>query len=101
MPDDYPSASCPARTPARSKRRCGTCSAPAAATVAAWESFGNVWIQDAVKQLKLKDLQVLDAGYGEVPTSTQVPQDNDVVFTWNGTTAAPRSPNTDLARRRP
>ena len=65
------------------------------ATVAAWESFGNVWIQDAVKQLKLKDLQVLTADYGQIPDLTQVPQDNDVVFTWNGTTSGAKIPNTD------
>ncbi|GAA4643263.1 phosphoserine transaminase [Pontixanthobacter gangjinensis] len=65
------------------------------ATVAAWESFGNVWIQDAVKQLKLKDLTVLDAGYGEIPDLASIPQDNDVVFTWNGTTSGARIENTD------
>jgi phosphoserine aminotransferase len=65
------------------------------ATVAAWESFGNVWIQDAVKQLKLKDLQVLDADYGEIPDLHSIPQDNDVVFTWNGTTSGAKIPNTD------
>ena len=65
------------------------------ATVAAWESFGNVWIQDAVKQLKLKDLQVLDADYGKIPDLSQIPQDNDVVFTWNGTTSGAKIPNTD------
>ena len=65
------------------------------ATVAAWESFGNVWIQDAAKQLKLPGLQVLEAGYGEIPDLTQVPQDNDVVFTWNGTTSGAKIPNTD------
>ncbi|MFC3098737.1 phosphoserine transaminase [Alteraurantiacibacter palmitatis] len=65
------------------------------ATVAAWESFGNVWIQDAVKQLKLPDLQVLEAGYGEIPDLSQVPQDNDVVFTFNGTTSGARIPNLD------
>ena len=65
------------------------------ATVAAWESFGNVWIQDAVKQLKLKDLQVLDADYGEIPDLSQIPQENDVVFTWNGTTSGARIANTD------
>jgi phosphoserine aminotransferase len=65
------------------------------ATVAAWESFGNVWIQDAVKQLKLKDLQVLDADYGEIPDLHTIPQDNDVVFTWNGTTSGAKIPNTD------
>ena len=65
------------------------------ATVAAWESFGNVWIQDAAKQLKLPNLQVLEAGYGEIPDLSQVPQDNDVVFTWNGTTSGAKIPNTD------
>jgi phosphoserine aminotransferase len=65
------------------------------ATVAAWESFGNVWIQDAAKQLKLPDLQVLEAGYGEIPDLSQIPQDNDVVFTWNGTTSGAKIPNTD------
>ncbi len=65
------------------------------ATVAAWESFGNVWIQDAVKQLKLPNLQVLEAGYGEIPDLSQVPQDNDVVFTFNGTTSGARIPNLD------
>jgi len=65
------------------------------ATVAAWESFGNVWIQDAVKQLKLPNLQVLDAPYGEIPDLSSIPQENDVVFTWNGTTSGARIPNTD------
>ena len=65
------------------------------ATVAAWESFGNVWIQDAVKQLKLPNLQVLDAPYGEIPDLNSIPQENDVVFTWNGTTSGARIPNTD------
>ena len=51
------------------------------ATVAAWESFGNVWIQDAVKQLKLKDLTTLTADYGEIPDLASIPQDHDVVFT--------------------
>ena len=65
------------------------------ATVAAWESFGNVWIQDAVKQLKLDDLTTLSADYGEIPDLAGIPQDNDVVFTWNGTTSGAKIPNTD------
>ena len=65
------------------------------ATVAAWESFGNVWIQDAVKQLKLPDLQVLDAPYGEIPDLASIPQENDVVFTWNGTTSGVKVPDGD------
>ncbi|MGB3722544.1 MAG: phosphoserine transaminase [Pacificimonas sp.] len=65
------------------------------ATVAAWESFGNVWIQDAVKQLKLPNLTTLDADYGEIPDLSSIPQDHDVVFTWNGTTSGARIANTD------
>ncbi len=72
-----------------------------AATVAAWESFGNVWIQDAVKQLRLPKLTTLDADYGEIPDLASIPQDNDVVFTWNGTTSGAKIPDTDwLARNR-
>ena len=64
-------------------------------TVAAWESFGNVWIQDAVKQLKLADLTVLDADYGEIPDLTTIDKGDDVVFTWNGTTSGAKIPTTD------
>ena len=64
-------------------------------TVAAWESFGNIWIQDAVKQLKLPNLQVLTADYGEIPDLSTIPQRNDVVFTWNGTTSGAMIPDTD------
>ena len=65
------------------------------ATVAAWESFGNVWIQDAVKQLKLPKLTTLDADYGAIPDLASIPQDNDVVFTWNGTTSGAKIPDTE------
>ncbi|MBF6602943.1 MAG: phosphoserine transaminase [Sphingorhabdus sp.] len=64
-------------------------------TVAAWESFGNVWIQDAVKQLKPANLSVLEADYGEIPDLTQIDKGDDVVFTWNGTTSGARIPDTD------
>ena len=61
----------------------------------AWESFGEGWVTDAIKQLKLKDARVLKAGYGDLPDLTQVNFDNDVVFTWNGTTSGVRVPNAD------
>ena len=61
----------------------------------AWESFGEGWVTDVVKQLKLKDARVLKAPYGELPDLTQVNFDNDVVFTWNGTTSGVRVPNAD------
>lgn len=64
-------------------------------TVAAWESFGNVWIQDAVKQLKPANLTVLEADYGDIPDLTTIDKGNDIVFTWNGTTSGAKIPDTD------
>ena len=55
----------------------------------AWESFGEGWVTDVVKQLKL-DATVHKAGYGEIVDMTRVNYDNDVVFTWNGTTSGVR-----------
>jgi phosphoserine aminotransferase len=63
--------------------------------VVAWESFGEGWVTDVVKQLKLKDARTLKAPYGELPDLTQVNFDHDVVFTWNGTTSGVRVPNAD------
>ena len=59
----------------------------------AWESFGEGWVTDIVKQLKLKDARVLKAAYGEIPDLSSVNFDNDVIFTWNGTTSGVRVPN--------
>jgi len=56
----------------------------------AWESFGEGWVSDVVKQLKLKDVRKLIAPYGELPDLASVNFDNDVVFTWNGTTSGVR-----------
>ena len=63
--------------------------------VLAWESFGEGWVTDIVKQLKLKDVRILKAGYGEIVDLKTVNFDNDVVFTWNGTTSGVRVPNGD------
>ena len=63
--------------------------------VLAWESFGEDWVTDVVKQLKLKDVRTLKAPYGELPNLAQVNFDNDVIFTWNGTTSGVRVPNGD------
>ncbi len=61
----------------------------------AWESFGEGWVTDVQKQLKLDDVRVIKAGYGELPDLGQVDFDRDVVFTWNGTTSGVRVPNAD------
>ncbi|CAH1660195.1 MULTISPECIES: phosphoserine transaminase [unclassified Chelatococcus] len=62
----------------------------------AWESFGEGWVTDVVKQLKLADARVIKAGYGELPDLAEVDtKTRDVVFTWNGTTSGVRVPNAD------
>jgi phosphoserine aminotransferase len=63
--------------------------------VLAWESFGEGWVGDIIKELKLKDARTLKAPYGELPDLAQVNFDNDVVFTWNGTTSGVRVPDAD------
>jgi len=62
-------------------------------TTIAWESFGEGWVSDIVKELKLKDVTKLHAGYGDIPDLTKVDSDTDIVFTWNGTTSGVRVPN--------
>ncbi len=61
----------------------------------AWESFGEGWVTDVVKQLKLKDARVIKADYGKMVDLASVNFDHDVVFTWNGTTSGVRVPNGD------
>ena len=63
-------------------------------TMLAWESFGEGWVTDVNKQLKL-DATVINAPYGEIPDLSQVDFSNDVVFTWNGTTSGACVPNGD------
>ncbi|MFL5063643.1 MAG: phosphoserine transaminase [Xanthobacteraceae bacterium] len=62
-------------------------------TVLAWESFGEGWVTDITKQLKLKDVSVVTARYGELPDLTKIDSASDMVFTWNGTTSGVRVPN--------
>jgi phosphoserine aminotransferase len=64
-------------------------------TTLAWESFGEGWVSDIVKELKLKDVTRLHAAYGEIPDLGKVDPDSDIVFTWNGTTSGVRVPNAD------
>ncbi len=61
----------------------------------AWESFGQGWVTDVVKQLKLTDVRTLKADYGQLPDLSKVDFSRDVVFTWNGTTSGVRVPNGD------
>ena len=68
---------------------------PRGVDVLAWESFGEGWATDVAKQLKLSDLRILKAGYGELPDLGQVDPARDVVFTWNGTTSGVKVPSGD------
>jgi phosphoserine aminotransferase len=63
--------------------------------VLAWESFGEDWVTDIAKQLKLKDTRIIKAGYGELPDLKQTDPARDIVFLWNGTTSGVRVPNGD------
>jgi phosphoserine aminotransferase len=64
-------------------------------TMLAWESFGEGWVTDVQKQLKLHDVTVLKAQYGKLPDLKKINFDSDVVFTWNGTTSGVRVPDGD------
>ncbi len=59
----------------------------------AWESFGEGWVTDTVKQLKLEDARIYRAEYGELPDLAAIDGERDVVFTWNGTTSGVRVPD--------
>ena len=64
--------------------------------VLAWESFGSGWVTDVVKQLRLDDVRVLEAGYGEIVDLSTPDFSRDVIFTWNGTTSGVRVPDADF-----
>ena len=71
---------------------------PRPVTTIAWESFGEGWVSDIVKELKLKDVVKLHAGYGEIPDLSKADKNSDIVFTWNGITSGVRVPNADWIR---
>ena len=62
----------------------------------AFESFGKDWVTDVTRQLKLPDVEVLGAPYGQLPDLSKVRPDADLVLTWNGTTSGVRVPNADF-----
>jgi phosphoserine aminotransferase len=68
---------------------------PRGVDVLAWETFGATWVTDIVQQLKLPNVTQLQAPYGEIVDLSKVNFDNDVVFTWNGTTSGVKVPNGD------
>jgi phosphoserine aminotransferase len=68
---------------------------PKPVDVFAWESFGEDWVTDTIKQLKLGESRVFKAGYGSLPNLSQADARHDIVFLWNGTTSGVRVPNAD------
>jgi phosphoserine aminotransferase len=68
---------------------------PRPVDVLAWESFGEDWVTDVVKQLKLKDTRTIKADYGVLPDLAKTDPSHDIVFVWNGTTSGVRVPNGD------
>jgi phosphoserine aminotransferase len=68
---------------------------PLPVTLVAWESFGEGWVNDVIKELKLKNAKVLRAPYGDLPDLAAVDPASDIVFTWNGTTSGVRVPDAD------
>jgi phosphoserine aminotransferase len=68
---------------------------PRPVDVVAWESFGEDWVTDIVKQLKLKEARTIKAPYGELPDMSSTDPAHDIVFLWNGTTSGVKVPNAD------
>jgi len=68
---------------------------PRPVDVVAWESFGEDWVTDIVKQLKLKEARTIRAPYGELPDLSATDAAHDIVFLWNGTTSGVKVPDAD------
>lgn len=94
VPDDYRIGIVPGSDTGAVEMAMWTMLGQRPVTTLAWESFGEGWVTDAVKQLKI-DPTVIRADYGHVPDLAQVDWSNDVVFTWNGTTSGAKVPNGD------
>ena len=95
VPGDYRCAIVPASDTGAMELAMWSMLGPRAVDCFAWESFGEDWITDAVKQLRIKDARVFKAAYGALPDLKSADPSHDIVFTWNGTTSGVRVPNAD------
>jgi phosphoserine aminotransferase len=95
MPKDYRLAIMPASDTGAVEAILWSLLGPRGVDALTWESFGEGWVTDIEKQLKIKDLRVFRAPYGQIPDLSKVDTDRDVVFPWNGTTSGGRIPNGD------
>ena len=96
VPDDYRIGIVPASDTGAVEMALWSMLGARGVDMVAWESFGEGWITDVVKQLKLADTRKITAPYGELPDLSTIDFDRDVVFTWNGTTSGVRVPNADF-----
>lgn len=96
VPDDYRIGIVPASDTGAVEMAMWSMLGARGVDMVAWESFGEGWITDVAKQLKLDDMRKITAPYGELPDLSQIDFDRDVVFTWNGTTSGVRVPNGDF-----
>ena len=95
LPEGYRVAVVPASDTGAIEMAMWSLLGPRGVDVLAWESFGAGWVTDIVKQLKLPNVRKLEADYGSIVDLSTVNFDNDVVFTWNGTTSGVKVPNGD------
>jgi phosphoserine aminotransferase len=94
LPDDYHIGIVPGSDTGAVEMAMWSLFGPRTVDVLAWENFGSQWTIDVVKQLKV-DHRLIEADYGEIADLASVDFNNDVIFTWNGTTSGVRVPNAD------
>ena len=95
VPDDYHIGIVPASDTGAYEMAMWSLLGARGVDILGWESFGKGWISDAVKQLKLDDVRVMEADYGHLPDLSAVDFTRDVAFTWNGTTSGVCVPDGD------
>ncbi len=95
IPDDYHVGIVPASDTGAMEMAMWSMLGARGVDMLAWESFGQGWVTDVVKQLKLDDVRTLGADYGALSDLASVDFNRDVIFTWNGTTSGVRVPNGD------
>jgi phosphoserine aminotransferase len=95
IPDDYRIGIVPASDTGAIEMALWSVLGPRGVEVLSWESFGKQWAVDVKSHLKLDDVKLTDAAYGDIPDLSSVDFSRDVIFTWNGTTGGVKVPNGD------
>ena len=95
MPDDYRLGIVPASDTGAVEMALWSLLGARGVDLLCWENFGEGWVTDVTRQLKLPDVRLLEAPYGRLPDLAVVDPDRDTVFVWNGTTSGVRVPNGD------